>query len=57
MIYKFTKGNFRETNKFMYTMFDIYHYYDLNQPSKINYNKISKKIIEMTAIKLGYIDA
>jgi len=56
-IYKFTKGNFRETNKFIYTMLDIYHYYDLNQPSKINYNKISKKIIEMTAIKLGYIDA
>lgn len=56
-IYTYTKGNFRETNKFMYTMFDIYHYYDLNHPSKINYNKISKKIIEMTAIKLGHIDA
>lgn len=56
-IYKFTHGNFRETNKFMYTLFDMYHYYDLNKPSKISYNTLSKKIIEMTAIKLGYIDA
>lgn len=56
-VYRYTKGNFRETNKFMYTLFDIYHYYDLNKPSKINYNKVSKKIIEMTAIKLGYINA
>ncbi|MGM0624055.1 MAG: AAA family ATPase [Campylobacterota bacterium] len=56
-IHSYTKGNFRETNKFMYTLFDIYHYYDLNQPSKINYRSLSNKFIEMSAIKLGYIDA
>ncbi len=56
-IHKFTNGNFRETNKFMYTLFDLYQYYDENQPSKINYNSLSIKLIEMAAIKLGYIDA
>ena len=56
-IYQFTKGNFRETNKFMYTLFTIYDYYDKNAPSKIKYNALSKKLLEMTAIKLGYIHA
>jgi nucleoside-triphosphatase THEP1 len=56
-IHKFTRGNFRETNKFMYTLFHIYDYYDRHAPSKIRYNRLSKKLLEMTAIKLGYINA
>jgi len=56
LIYKFTKGNYRETNKLMYTLFEIYEYYDKNNPSKIDHQKFSKKIIEMAAIKLGYIN-
>ncbi|MGM0533120.1 MAG: AAA family ATPase [Campylobacterota bacterium] len=56
-VHRCTKGNFRETNKFMYTLFSIYEYYDKNAPSKIKYNKLSKKMLEMTAIKLGYINA
>ena len=56
-IYKFTNGNYRETNKFMFNLFEIYEYYEKNRPSKINYSKISKKFLEMAAIKLGYINA
>jgi len=54
-IYHFTKGNFRETNKFLYILFNIYEYYDMYKPEKINSQRLSKKILEMTAIKLGYI--
>lgn len=56
-IYKFTKGNYRETNKFLFNLFEIYEYYEKNRPSKIDYSKISQKFLEMTAIKLGYLDA
>jgi len=55
-IYKFTKGNYRETNKFLYNLFSIYEYYEDNKPNEINDLKISKKFLEMTAIKLGYIN-
>jgi len=51
-----TKGNFRETNKFLYTVFNIYEYYDLYKPEKIRGMKFSKKILEMAAIKIGYIN-
>ncbi|CAA6809050.1 MAG: MSHA biogenesis protein MshM [uncultured Sulfurovum sp.] len=51
-----TKGNFRETNKYLYTVFDIYEYYERNEPEKIADKKFSKKILEMAAIRLGYID-
>jgi type II secretory pathway predicted ATPase ExeA len=55
LIHKFTKGNYRECNKMMFTIFEICEYYDKNEPSKINYNQIPNKIIEMAALKLGYI--
>jgi len=57
MIYNFSKGNLRETNKFLFKLFEICEYYDLTEPSKINLSKIDTKIIEMTAISLGFIDA
>jgi len=56
-IHKYTKGNFRETNKYLYTIFDIYEYYDVHEPQKISEKKFSKKILEMAAIRLGYINA
>lgn len=56
-IYAHTKGNFRETNKYLYTIFDIYDFYEKNEPDKIANNKFSKKIVEMAAIRLGYIHA
>jgi hypothetical protein len=55
LIHKFTKGNYRECNKMMYTIFEICEYYDKNEPAKIRYDYIPKKIIEMAALKLGYI--
>ncbi len=55
-IYSQTKGNFRETNKYLYTIFDLYDYYERNKPAKISKKKFSKKILEMAAIKLGYIN-
>ena len=56
LIHAFTKGNFRECNKLIFTIFEICEYYDKNEPSKINYNQVPKRIIEMAALKLGYID-
>ncbi len=56
-IYKFTKGNLRETNKYLYTLFDILEYFDINQPTKINRDKIEKKYLEMCAIHMRYINA
>jgi type II secretory pathway predicted ATPase ExeA len=55
-IHTCTKGNFRETNKYLYTIFDIYQYYDEVEPHKLSKRKFSKKILEMGAIRLGYID-
>ncbi len=56
LIHKFTRGNYRECNKIMYTIFEICEYYDKNEPTKVNYEQIPKKVIEMAALKLGYID-
>jgi len=55
LIHKLTKGNYRECNKLLFTIFEICEYYDKNEPSKINYNRVPKKIIEMAALKLGYL--
>ncbi|EQB40650.1 ATPase AAA [Sulfurimonas hongkongensis] len=57
LVHKLTKGNYRETNKLLYTLFDIYSWYMQNSPSSIKTNEISKKIIEMAAIHTGIIDA
>lgn len=56
-IHKLTQGNFRETNKLLYTLFDIYDYYMQKNSKKVDKEKISKKIIEMSAIHTGLIDA
>jgi len=55
LIHTFTKGNFRECNKLLFTLFEICEFYDKNEPSKINYEHIPQRIIEMAALKLGYI--
>ncbi|NOR55078.1 MAG: AAA family ATPase [Sulfurovum sp.] len=57
LIHSFTKGNYRECNKLMFTMFEICEYYDKNEPGKIDYLHIPRKIIEMAGLKLGYIHA
>ena len=54
-IYRCTQGNYRETNKMLYTLYEIYEYYDRHNPSMIDHRSLSKKILEMTALKLGYI--
>lgn len=54
-IHTFTKGNYRECNKLLFTIFEICEYYDTNEPSKINYERMPQRIIEMAALKLGYI--
>jgi len=56
LAYKYTSGNYREVNKLFYTIFEIYEYYEAYNPSKINKKKFSKKIMEMAAIKLEYIN-
>ena len=55
-IHSHTLGNFRETNKYLYTIFDIYEYYYEVEPNKLSTKKFSKKILEMAALRLGYIN-
>ncbi|MCW8838031.1 MAG: ATP-binding protein [Thiovulaceae bacterium] len=57
LIYKLTNGNYRDTNKVLYSVFEIYEHYYNQDMSKINLDKISNKIIEMAAIHTGLIDA
>ncbi|QFR43562.1 ATP-binding protein [Sulfurimonas xiamenensis] len=57
LIHKLTNGNYRDTNKLVYTLFDIYMHYENNNYKKIKGNEISKKIIEMSAIHTGLINA
>ncbi|MDD3816499.1 MAG: ATP-binding protein [Thiovulaceae bacterium] len=57
LIYKITNGNYRDTNKLLYTLFDIYAWYEQNNPAKISLNQVSNKIIEMSAIHTGLLDA
>ncbi len=57
LIYKITGGNYRDTNKLLYTMFDIYHWYAKNDPSKISLSHVSNKIIEMAALQTGLLHA
>lgn len=57
-IYQFTRGNYRDTNKLLYALFDIYMTYEQNnQLYNFKTDQISKKIIEMAAIHTGLIDA
>ena len=56
-LYKFTKGNPRECNKLMHAVLEICEYYEKREPVKIDRANLPKKIIEMAAIKLGYINA
>lgn len=56
-LHSITHGNYRDTNKLLYSLFTLYDWYEENQPTKINYSRVSTKIIEMAAIKAGFIDA
>jgi len=57
-IYKLTNGNYRDTNKLLYALFDIYSVYDTNnQLSIVGTTNISNKLIEMSAIHTGLINA
>jgi len=57
LIYKLTDGNYRETNKLLNTVFEIYSYYYNNTQRRISTAKLSNKIIEMSAIHTGLINA
>lgn len=52
-----TRGNYRETNKLLYSLFSLYCWYEENYPSAIKYNSIKPKWIEMAAIHTGLIHA
>ena len=55
-IHSFTGGNYRDTNKLLYTLFEICSWYEANRPAKANFKSMPTKIIEMAAIHAGFID-
>ncbi len=57
-IYRYTKGNFRKSNLFLYTLFDILDYFYTKRPSELtNIKSVPMKYLEMSAIELGHLDA
>ena len=57
-IHNITNGNYRDSNKLLYTLFDLYTTYENeNKISALKTNHISTKMIEMSAIYTGLIDA
>ena len=57
-IHTFTQGNYRDTNKLLYTLFEIYVTYEKsNQLFKPKTTQVPLKFIEMAAIHTGLIDA
>ena len=57
-IFSLTNGNYRDTNKLIYTLFEIYESYEMMQQlSKVNTNYVSNKVIEIAAIHTGLIHA
>lgn len=57
LIHKLTGGNYRDTNKLLYTMFEIYIQYEEKSSNTISKNTISNKIVEMAALHTGLIHA
>ncbi len=57
LIHTITHGNYRDTNKLLFSLFHILHWYEDNKPSKVNYQYVSKKMIEMAAIDSGFLHA
>lgn len=57
LISKLTGGNYRETNKLLFSLFSLYEWYETNSPTKITYNALKPKWIEMAAIHTGLIHA
>lgn len=57
LITALTKGNYRETNKLLYSLFTLYCWYEEHHPTKIKYNTVRPKWIEMAAIHTGLIHA
>ena len=53
-IYKFTQGNYRDTNKLLYTFFEICSAYLEQAPHKISTGHIAKKHLEMAAIQARF---
>ena len=57
LIASLTRGNYRETNKLLFSLFSLYCWYEENNPTLIKYNAIKPKWIEMAAIHTGLIHA
>ena len=57
LLNELSRGNLRMLNKLMFNIFELYEYFDANQPTIIGGDKMVTKILEMAAIKSELIDA
>ncbi|MEW5832450.1 MAG: AAA family ATPase [Campylobacterota bacterium] len=57
LVASLTRGNYRETNKLLFSLFSLYCWYEENHPAAIGYNALKPKWIEMAAIHTGLIRA
>lgn len=56
-IHQLTDGNYRDTNKLLYGLFEICSWYEENDPSKVQHTAMPTKLIEMAGIHTGFIHA
>jgi type II secretory pathway predicted ATPase ExeA len=57
LITALTRGNYRETNKLLFSLFSLYCWYEEHHPAMIKYNAVKPKWVEMAAIHTGLIRA
>lgn len=57
LIHTITRGNYRDTNKLLFSLFHILSWYEEHKPSKISYHRVPHKIIEMAALDTGFLRA
>lgn len=57
LIHKYTNGNYRECNKLMFCVFELCEINSNNNPLVDYLNVFSRKVIELSALKLGLVNA
>lgn len=55
-VYFITEGNLRSINKLLYKTFEILEYYDKNKPSEFLNKNLMQRVLEMSALTLGFLN-
>ncbi|MFA6760328.1 MAG: ATP-binding protein [Sulfuricurvum sp.] len=56
LIHRLTDGNYRNTNKLLFCLFEICHLYEQTLPKRAFKGKIPLKMVEMAALHTGFLN-